>query len=363
MKNDFTLALCKLQTSRLAMCQSIVSDAKQAPEWIQLMPAGRVEAFDGRKFNNPNPQGVVEAFARNGLDLPLDWEHASELVAPKGGKAPAAGWITALEVREGSIWGKISWTGEGERSVCSREYRYVSPGFYHNKQGDVVGLSSAGLTNKPALRLAELAREGEAMDPKLLELLGLGGDATAEQVVAAVQATLDANKQLQAQCDGMVNTAGTATASLQKELDSLKGKLADTDKQLATARAAVPGLDKFVPRSDYDVVIARVKSLEESDAQQLAVAHQQQVETEIEAAARAGKITPQTADFYRKQCGTADGLKLFREFVKVAPVVVSEQIVTGEVPKGGDKKALTSEERQFIATMGLTDDEFRAGAF
>lgn len=361
--SSYTLALCRYKTSRLATCQRVVlSDGSKAPEWIQLMPAGDVNAFDGRKFKNPSPEKVVELFRKNGLDLPLDWEHASEIVAPKGGKAPAAGWITDLEVRNGEIWAKINWTQEGERSVCSREYRYVSPGFYHDKNGNVVGMSSAGLTNKPALKLAELAREGDDMEPEVLALLGLSAGASAAEVMSAIKAGKGCS------CGGNM----TAYASLQQEAKTLKDKVAELEGKvkegetaLATARSATPGLDKFVPRSDYDLAVARIAKLEQGNTEALALAHQQQVDNEIEAASKAGKITPATVDYYKKQCATPEGLKLFREFIKVAPAVVEGAILDGREPPGGSdgtKRALTAEEREMCVRMNLTEEEYRAGA-
>jgi phage I-like protein len=32
-----------------------------------------------------------------GVDLPIDWEHATELRAPQGERADAAGWLSRLE--------------------------------------------------------------------------------------------------------------------------------------------------------------------------------------------------------------------------------------------------------------------------
>ncbi len=61
----------------------------KAPEWVMLIPAGRIDTNDGRFFNNDNPDGVIAAFAANKLDLPFDFEHGSETVATRGEFAPA----------------------------------------------------------------------------------------------------------------------------------------------------------------------------------------------------------------------------------------------------------------------------------
>jgi len=75
------------------------------PEWIQLLPAGQeVNGRDGRKWLNDRPDMILAAFAAEGKDVPVDWEHASEIKAPQGEPAPAAGWMKKMELRNGEIW-------------------------------------------------------------------------------------------------------------------------------------------------------------------------------------------------------------------------------------------------------------------
>jgi phage I-like protein len=359
------LALCKnddgLHKDYLAVCQiTMTGETPQAPEWVQLIPAGNeVKARDGRKFKNPSPSAVIDAFRVNGLHLPIDLEHATELKAPKGEPAPAVGWIVGLEERAGSIWGRVDWTKAGASMVTNKEYKYISPGFYHTKQGDIVSLSSAGLTNKPALELQALAREElhpeDAMDPKLLKLLGLDDKATPEQVLAACSAL---------KADGL--EASTKLTALETEAkvaaDKAAAALAEAAKEVATARAQVPGLDKFIPRADYDLAITRIKTLEEDSAKAHKAALDASIDAVIDTALKQAKITPATVSFYRAQCEREGGLALFHEFLKVAPNVLPvDEIVTGKPPET-DKLALTSEQRKFCASMGLTEEQFRAGA-
>ncbi len=113
----------------------------QPPEWIMLIPAGRIEAVDGRVFINGVPEAIVAAFQRHGLELPIDINHKMELM-PAGEEAPAMGWITALEVREGAIWARVEWTPRGARALKDREYRYISAAI----EGDV----------RPSVRVVEI---------------------------------------------------------------------------------------------------------------------------------------------------------------------------------------------------------------
>lgn len=333
-----------LPRTHLALCKVSPSGDGKAPEWIELVPAGDVvAAVDGRKFKNPNPQRIVDAFRAYKLDLPIDYEHSSERKGPNGDEAPAAGWITELEVRNGSIWGRVDWTPKGTASLTGREYRYISPAFMHTKDGTITELVSAGLTNKPALnQLAAVAArlQGESMDPKLLKLLGLSESATVEQVLAACQAMADKGVKLDA------------------DLAALKTELATA--RVAVEKASAPDLNKFVPRADYDAALARATTAEKAVTDEKALKAKIEIETEIEAALKAGKITPATADYHRASCAREGGLALFRDFVKSAPVVAGDGKVKEPAAGGGAGDALTEAELAIATRCGMTPETFRA---
>ena len=104
------------------------------PEWVELLPAGlTVRGRDGRAWSNPNPAAIVEAFQNNGADLPVDIEHSTEHKGSHGEPAPAVGWIKAMEVRDGAVWGRVEWTERGSSLLQNKEYRYLSPVFLHTK--------------------------------------------------------------------------------------------------------------------------------------------------------------------------------------------------------------------------------------
>jgi len=164
------LCLCHTKTVRqgyLATCQVALVNG-EPPEWIELIPAGaEIDALDGRKFLNADPASIVAKFAAHPYDIPIDYEHASEIKGPKGEPAPAAGWINQLEVRNGAVWGHVKWTEKGKSSLLSQEYRYLSPAFLHSKKMEIMSLVSAGLTNRPALVLKALAHASDDVDEVL----------------------------------------------------------------------------------------------------------------------------------------------------------------------------------------------------
>lgn len=298
----------------------------QAPEWIELIPTGPViEGRDKRAwlFDEQAQQWVLAAFTGRGIDMVIDWEHASEVAAPKGEEAPAAGWIDRLELRGGALWGHVDWTPRAGIQVAAKEYRFVSPVFDYDESRRIVRMVSVGLTNKPNLVLTALNHEQSEPQKMALSLalavsLGLDATATDEQAVAAVT-------QLKA----------TATARNSEQ----------------------PSLDKFVPRGDYDMAVSRATNAEQALETRKADDHKAVVNTEIDAALKAGKITPATADYHRAACSEQAGLDRFREFVKAAPSVADPSDLSNRKPEV-IATALNAEQRAVCAQLGLDPVEF-----
>lgn len=302
------------------------------PERIQLLPAGpEVKGRDGRSWINDTPANIQAAFASEGKDLPIDWEHASELKAPKGDQAPAAGWIKELELRNGEIWAQVQWTARAVEQIKNREYRYISPVFvYERKSRRIVRITSAGLTNQPNLYLAAFNNEthnhkaGKEKDS--MELA---------QLLAALELP--------------------ATATFAEALN----RISALKQEHATAlnRADNPSLDKFVPRADYDKAVEKAnnaeRALKDRDAADLETA----IATEIDAAMKAGKITPATVDYHKAQCQTEGGLNRFKQFVASAPVIGGDTNLDGKKP-GGDG-VIDDAQRAINAMMGVDEETFK----
>ncbi len=309
----------------LAAAINVAAPEGQAPEWIELIPAGRVSGRDGRKWNNDRPDTIVAAFNANGADLVIDVEHATEHKAPGGDPAPAVGWIGALENRGGAIWGRAEWTQSGRAAIENREYRYISPVFlFEKKTSRITQLLSAGLTNMPNLRLAALnqqQKEDNQMWEKLLELLNLDKGATEEQAENAV-------KKLQG------------------------------DLQTAQNRAETPSLDKFVPRADYDAALALAANAEQTLADRQTAELDKTIDAEVDAALKAGKITPATADYHKANCRVEGGLERFREYVKTAPVIGDPSGLENKQPPAGDK-ALNAEESKIAEMFGNSAEDLK----
>ncbi|MFO1351909.1 MAG: phage protease [Gammaproteobacteria bacterium] len=314
---------------------ALAGQENAAPAWVELLPAGpEIQGRDGRAFKLNDPAALIEAFKRRAIDLPIDWEHASEHRAPQGLEAPAAGWIKALEVRAGALWGQVEWTARAAEQILTRAYRYLSPVFLYDKASQqIVELLSAGLTNQPNLHLTALNQaqnnEVNTMPAAILQALGLADTADEAAVLAAIQ-----------QLKAAVDTAMSAKAQ-------------------AEQRAQQPPLDKFVPKADYEQMAQRAAQAEqkvrEIEKAQLAA----QVETAIQQALEAKKIAPTSVAYYKAQCVSGESLAAFQQFVAQTPAIVADSGLGDKKPPAADGKALDETAKTVCRALGLSEDEYR----
>ena len=147
-----------LEREEIATCAAVEIPAA-APEWVMLMPAGQLDARDGRRWRLTDADGVVDATRRaaGNVELAIDFEHQTQHSKDNGQPAPAAGWIRALQARAGALWARVEWTARAAAMLKAREYRYLSPTFYHTRDGVVTRMQGAALTNTPALEMPPLA--------------------------------------------------------------------------------------------------------------------------------------------------------------------------------------------------------------
>lgn len=315
---------------------SALNASGAAPEWIEVLPAGPdIVGADGRSWQLRDAARVVADSQKSGA-LHVDYEHASELVAKKGGEAPAAGWINALEVRDGAIWARVEWTPRAAAMVANREYRFVSPVFlYDTSTREVLSLVSVALTNRPNLEMTALNREGadDHVQPKeaphmnaeqmtaLCKKLGLKDEASGDAILAAV--------------DGVI-----------------------ADKATALNAAQTPDITKFVPRAQYDkaasdlaIATNTIKQIETDrlEAEYVAV---------VDGAVTAGKVPPATRDTYLAMCRKG-GLEDVKALIAAAPVLTGASGLDAKLPGKTGDGALSDAERALCTNMGLTEDAFR----
>ena len=299
-----------------------------APEIISVLPLGHVKSAKGEFDVDGESFAAMKAqIAQRGVDLVVDYEHQTLT----GEQAPAAGWVKELFLDDGQIKARVEWTDRAKAYLSNREYRYLSPVITVRKADNkAMGLHSIALTNTPAIEHMEaivnsLNFEGgqNTMDfmKELAKLLGLGEDATEEQVKEALKVCLEENKSLKESaaeaakqqppendkvvankevCELLGLKAGAATADVAAAIMALKG-------------GNIGGVN----------LVEQVKSLEAKLADRDA-------EEAVELALKAGKITPAQRDWAKGYA--LKSLDDFRGFVEKAPQVVPMGDVGGSEP-------------------------------
>lgn len=198
------------------------------------------------------------------------------------------------------------------------------------------------------------------MDPTILEMLGLPEGATPEEVAAAIKALQEAATKAKRELAALEEEKEKAEAAEEDDKERETAAEDDDKEKDMASRRAIPSLEKFVPRADYDAALARVKAIEERLAKAAEEKLDAEISAEIEAALKAGKITPATKDHYVSVCRLKGGLEIFRSFVKDAPVVVEPGEVIKQRKAPGARPALTSVERKAMRDMGITEAEYFA---
>lgn len=324
--------------NRIAFNFDLSTLGATAPDEVELISApdpstGKVQGRDGRAwlFDVQAQGAVLDGFRQGGIDLPIDWEHATQYRAPNGQAAPAAAWIERLDIRDGgSLWGRVKWTPRASDQVANREYRFLSPVFdYDPATGRILRLVSAGLVNKPNLPLQALNHEEIPMRSKLLTAA----------IIAALALKEDADD----------DTIAAAINTLKK----------DRDTATALNAEKTPSLDRYVPRADYDTQVSRATNAERALVDRNKADHDAAVDAAIKGALQAGKITPATEEYHRAACSDTGGLERFKAFVGAAPAVADPTDLDGKKPTGA-ATALNAEQKEACRLTGMAEADYLA---
>lgn len=289
-----------------------------APEIISVLPLGHVKSAKGEFDVDGESFAAMKAqIAQRGVDLVVDYEHQTLT----GEQAPAAGWVKELFLDDGQIKARVEWTDRAKAYLSNREYRYLSPVITVRKADNkAMGLHSIALTNTPAIEHMEaivnsLNFEGgqNTMDfmKELAKLLGLGEDATEEQVKEALKACLEENKSLK-----------------ESAAEAAKQQPPEDDKVVANKEVCeLLGLKAGAATADVAAAIMALKSgniggvnLAEQVKSLEAKLTDRDAEEAVEMALKAGKITPAQREWAKGYA--LKNLEDFKGFVEKAPQVV-----------------------------------------
>lgn len=333
-----------LTTPRIAALTVTVKSVAE----IQLLPAGRFSARDGRPFipegwqlNATIAKAVIAQAATRQTPFVIDYEHQTLLSEKNGLPAPAAGWFKTLEWRDGDglYATDVEWTEKARAMIEAKEYLYLSPVFSYDPQtGVVLQIKHAALTNVPALdgmtevavmsawaaRFFDQPTEKESsMDllKKLLASIGLAETTTEADALAAV-------------------------AALKTRADLV----APLESQVAALKTATPDPARFVSVGTMTALQGEVAALRTK-------LNGQELEGVVSEALKAGKLLP-AQEAWARELGGKD-LASLKTYIAAAPVIVPGESQTGGKGNGGgDGKALSAEQQAVCKQLGVPEKDF-----
>lgn len=340
MTTETLFALCQLLT---------LTDGQPAPVEIKLLDLGWNATGDGRRYLvEDQAHAAAICAASPARPKPIDYDHAIDLAAKEGRPAPAAGWISGLIAKADGIWAKVDWTERGGKSVGSKEYRFISPAFGHDKAtGKVTAIFRAALTNNPALDLPALAHlnpKTETLMTKeqmeaLATALGLKADADATALCAAAEIAGTAHKTLLAVAAKAGLKAETKAADIETALCAIVDGAAADKKQLGVLGGQVLELN------------AQLIQAQSNNTQLTA-------EQQVDLAIASGKVAPAMRDAAVALCANnPDG---FKAFVEKAPKIVT---ATATVPaakpnNGSGNGGLDAIDLALCSNLGIDPEEY-----
>lgn len=326
--------------ARIALCATELEP--DVPDWVQLVPSGTFSGMDGRgPYTLDDPDEVITRTRARARDrpLPIDYDHALEAEG-HGVPAPAAGWIVAIEARDGELWGRVEWTKAAAERIRAREYRYLSPVFLHDSEGRILALGRAGLTNRPNLALQALhsthpVQEDEVTHAKMIQLavvaaaLGLPEEADQDEVVARCS-TLAGAHASQARVVTALGLAETATTDDVVAAIQSRGEIDPS---------------KYVGIEQYSALADKLRAAQAREGERV-----------VDAAIEAGKLTPaQRGWALSYHAADSEG---FGAFIEEQPTIVSgEPGVTGTAPEGSGGE-LDEAAKAVCAMLELEPEQF-----
>ncbi|MFP5423414.1 MAG: phage protease [Gammaproteobacteria bacterium] len=350
----------------LAACSySLGSVADDNTIWLQVTPAGHFTPADGREIKVPSwhinqavASKVIERFHSTKNKRVIDYEHQTLRKEENGQPAPAAGWYTDLQWREGEgLFAKVQLTARAANYIAEGEYQYFSPVFlYHPTTGDVLDVQMGALTNAPAIDgMQELSLRAAAsfgcfddsseenpVNPLLLALiaaLGLAENTTEEQAVAALSAHT-ANLRKALGLDDKANGDALIAACT-----GLKAKAAiSVDPSQFVPVSAVAGM-----QADIAALTARLGERDEKD-----------LEGQITGALEDGRLH-KSMEGWARDLGKSNRAALTAYLDNAAPIAALTRSQTqGQPPVADEKTGLTQEEQAVCSSLGLTAEQFKA---
>ncbi|CAD6366736.1 hypothetical protein SHEWT2_01217 [Shewanella hafniensis] len=338
---------------------------------VQLLPDGLFKATDGRPFDVPTGQWLMNDAAWQSIqaaakakvnDFHFDYEHQTLNTEKNGQPAPAAGWFKGSSLSyvpgQGLFADPVKWTPKASAHIAAEEYRYISAVFSYSKTtGQVLELLHVALTNNPALdgmRAIAALKSSTPYNPtngdntmneellRLLAALGISVEGVNLEDAAALKALID-----------------KAIAAVKANTDSATAAATEIAALKAThATQSSAGIDpsKFVPVAAFNELQVQVAALSKQAGTD-AVAEL----LEKEKAKIYGKSDREWLETVGKEKGVAALKTMLNDRVAIAALTTTQTTTTTtDLDKDKGLAALTAEDKEVADLLGISHKDFAA---
>jgi phage I-like protein len=250
----------------------LAANDTEPPTEFRLFRAGPNETTKGVfLFDEDSQKSVMDAFERHGADLPIDYEHKMLDWLASADDMRAAGWFRPEVRNNGELWATgVTWTPKADAAIRAKEWRYISPAFSTNEEGQILSLINVALTNLPAthqleaLVAASAARaalsnksmpawpEKEKPMKQLLIALGLSESASEADALVALSRLKDAAGQDKVKL-GQILTL-TSTKDVDEAIGVVAGKVEEA-KKVVSLSARVTELESGLRRKEVEAIV------------------------------------------------------------------------------------------------------------
>ncbi|RQS55716.1 MULTISPECIES: phage protease [Burkholderia] len=339
---------------------------------LQLLPAGDFRANDGRptecaawRVTRDGAKRLVAAMAARKTPMVLDYEHQTLSAATSGTPAPAAAWIKAVEWRDGQglYATDVEWTARASAFVDAKEYRFISPVFTYDADGNVLQLINAALTNNPALDGMDevmLAAASRLVSPEFSPAAGrdVPADPPQEQSMKELLAALRLIFNLPATATEQEATAAaTAFAKVLGATDAApvdaRAVLTSQGDRIAALSSATPDPAKYVP-------VETMNALRDQVAMLTNQSQQGQVDGLITAALSDGRLLP-AQESWARDLGKSNFVQLKQYLDTATPIAALRGTQTGGRDASAGKETDTTTEAGELAVcrqLGLPPEVY-----
>jgi phage I-like protein len=309
-------------------------------------------------FDKKAAASVMDHYTRHGVDVMIDLEHLSIDAKAPNYDPDARGWCKLELDARGNLWAvAVKWTSDGARRLAEKLQRYISPAFLHDKQGAtprIVRLFNIALVGMPAtdeipalvaasrsftpsglLGLTTLNVRIETMDlaKMIREKLGLPPEATDEDVMAALEALVEAA------------TAKASEEETEEETETSEGGGDEPPAKTETASDTVTPeeIAALPPKVQAKVMALSARASKAKPGK----SKTQEVSDFI--AANAAAFTPVTEKWARSQT-----IETLSDYVS--------QVGEAHAPPAAERRRTAAKSEEDVDTMTLSDEELEVVA-